>query len=143
MPVLLFRCTPEELCGRARTPATQHTLTQPERTSFKSQSPFVFSAGTLLIGGRTWTEFSTSTRATGRCTSSGSWTGRRTPGTTSPSPPQSSVSAATQEADIPAHFPPSYSGDRIRFLELMLKPERCVLKQKKGPVGSGYYFPKF
>lgn len=54
----------------------------------------VFCAGTPSIGAPTWTECSTSMRATGRCTSSESWTARKTRGTTSLSPPQSSVSSA-------------------------------------------------
>lgn len=62
--------------------------------SLDAVSSVVFCAGTPLIGARTWTECSTSMQATGQCTSSGSWTEKRTPGTTSPSLPQSSVSAA-------------------------------------------------
>lgn len=61
-------------------------------------------AGTLLIGVQTWTECSTSMQATGQCTPSGSWTEKRTPGTTSPSSPQSSVSAAGRVADFCLFF---------------------------------------
>lgn len=92
----------------------------------------VFCAGTLLIGAQTWTECSTSIRATGQCSSSGSWTERRTPGTTSPSSPWSSVSAARREADISS----SYSFSQIGFLELLPTPECCVLSWKGGVLST-------
>lgn len=74
--------------------------TLPHRTmSAQIQRPVpvcVFFADTLLIVARTWTECSTSMPAMGQCSSSGSWTERRTPGTTSLSSPPSSVSAAAR-----------------------------------------------
>lgn len=76
----------------------------------------VFCAGTLLIGAQTWTECSTSMQATGQCSSSGSWTERKTLGTTSPSSPPSSVSAAAgPERDISVHVLPPILSAKLDF----------------------------
>lgn len=75
----------------------------------------VFCAGTLSIDARTWTECSTSMQATGQCSSSGSWTGKRTPGTTSPSSPRSSVSAAGWQADFSVHPLPLILSAKLDF----------------------------
>lgn len=53
----------------------------------------VLIVGTPSTGAPTWTESSTCTQETAQSTSWGSWTARRTPGTTSPSSPLSSVSS--------------------------------------------------
>lgn len=129
--------TPEKLCKCDCTlyPSTREHGTLPHsQTKFRSLSlyVYVFWAGTLLIGAQTWTGCSTSMQATGQCSSSGSWTEKRAPGTTSPSSPQSSVSEAGREAELFFVLPlPVILLAKLDFWNVY-QPLNVVLKWQKG-----------